>query len=83
MIVLNDVLERRGFGVPGVQGAVEPALSKMGEHFRSLNFPAEIQRLGRLVKGGVMSCTHCLAQVKVKTFIRCQKSTKILSGLLG
>jgi len=29
----------------GVQGAVEPALSKMGEHFRSLNFPAEIQRL--------------------------------------
>ena len=61
MIVLNDenILpdgsgprsHRSGFGVLGVQDAVEPALSKMGEHFRSLNFPAEIHRLGRLVKG--------------------------------
>lgn len=29
----------------GVKAAVEPALSEMGEHFRHLNFPAEIQRL--------------------------------------
>ena len=28
----------------GVKAAVEPALSEMGEHFRHLNFPAEIQR---------------------------------------
>ena len=28
----------------GVKEAVEPALSEMGEHFRHLNFPAEIQR---------------------------------------
>lgn len=75
-IVLNDVLERRGFGVPGVQGAVEPALSKMGEHFRSLNFPAEIQRLGRLVKGGVMSFTHWLAQLRSRPLLDVKNPSK-------
>ena len=40
----SQVFSESHSSATGVKAAVEPALSEMGEHFRHLNFPAEIQR---------------------------------------